>query len=289
MKHLWVVALPLTALWTLVPGWPDWLAMTAIAFSILGVLKTTVLVEYYRRSRSPLKASEILCWYLTWPGLNAREFWGEVPAERSTVSAAEWFQAIAKTSLGAICLGALAPRTASLHPLLGGWIAMVGIVLVLHFGAFHLLALAWRQWGREVKPIMHEPLRATAVGDFWSHRWNLAFRDYANLFVMRPLARRWNGTVAMWGCFVFSGFVHELAISVPARAGYGLPMGYFLLQAIGASFERSNWGQRLGLRKGWRGWLYAFLLIGPPAFLLFHPPFVLKVILPLVTEVGAIP
>jgi hypothetical protein len=285
--YSWIFALPLTALWTLVPGWPQWLAMTAIAISILVILKTTVLIDYGRRSSRPLRVSEILCWYCTWPGLNAREFWDERPASKGRVLPGEWIAAFVKTLLGAICLVWLTPQAVIVNPLLAGWIAMVGIVMVLHFGAFHLLALCWRCLGREVRPIMHQPLLATSVADFWSNRWNLAFRDFANQFVMRPIARRWKGATAMWSCFVFSGLVHELAISVPARAGYGLPLAYFLLQAAGASFERSGWGQKIGLRRNWRGWLFAFLLIGPPAYFLFHPPFVLNVILPVFAVAGA--
>lgn len=279
--YVWIIALPLTALWMLVPGWPAWLAMVAISLSLLVIVKTTVLIDFRRRLPRPLHVSEILCWYLTWPGLNAREFWATRPANTEHVQPREWIAAIVKTLLGAACLVWLTPQAITVSPLFAGWIAMVGIVVVLHFGAFHVLALVWRDLGRQVRPIMHQPLLATSVGDFWSNRWNLAFRDFANQFVMRPVARRWDGVTAMWTCFAFSGLIHELAISVPARAGYGLPMAYFLLQAAGAWFERSSWGQKLGLRSGLKGWLFACLLIGPPAYFLFHPPFVLNVILPI--------
>lgn len=280
--YLWFLLLPCSAAWAVVPGWPRWLVMVAISLTILITLKTVVLAEYWRRAQQPPRWMEIVCWYGMWPGLNAHEFWGRGTSHLPAVPSTEWLAAAAKTLLGAGCVWFLAPRAAAWHPLLGGWFAMVGIVLICHFGAFHLLALVWRSLGREVRPIMYRPLLATSVGDFWSHRWNLAFRDFANLFVMRPLARRWNGKVAVWGCFAFSGFVHELAISVPAGAGYGWPLAYFLLQAAGASFERSSIGQALGLKQHGKGWLFAFLLIGPPAYFLFHPPFVMTVILPLV-------
>ncbi len=285
--YLWALLLPCSAIWTLIPSCPRWLVMTCIALSILGILKTAAFYEFCRTASHPPTTAEMLCWFLTWPGLNAREFWGQPTGNHPTIRPVEWFAAAGKTLLGIICIAWLAPRAAAWHPLFGGWIAMVGLVMVLHFGAFHLLALTWRCLGRQVRPIMYQPLLATSVGDFWSHRWNLAFRDFAHLFVMRPLARRWNGTVAMWGCFMFSGLVHELAISVPAQAGFGWPLAYFLLQAVGVSFERSSVGRQFGIKNRWTGWVFACLVVGPPALFLFHPPFVTTVILPLVgiTEV----
>ena len=80
-----------------------------------------------------------------------------------------------------------------------------------------------------------------------------------------------------------------MAISVPARSGFGLPLAYFLLQAAGASMERSALGKRLGLNQGMIGRLFAFLVIGPPAFFLFHLPFITRVILPLVGILEATP
>lgn len=261
-------------------NWPPWLVMTCIALSLLAILKTAVLAEFLKASKRRVSFFDVATWSLAWPGLNARDFFSKSTPQGTHVSAWEWMQAVAKTGLGLALLLFVAPPVARLHALAGGWVAMVGIVMLLHFGGFHLLALGWRSVGRAVQPIMHAPLLATSVSDFWSNRWNLAFRDFANAFVLRPLARRWNARIALWGCFAFSGLVHELAISVPAGGGFGWPTGYFLLQAWGASFERSAFGKRTGFP----GRLFAIAIVGPPAFLLFHPPFVLNVILPLVVR-----
>ncbi|MDB5387673.1 MAG: hypothetical protein JWM11_3319 [Planctomycetaceae bacterium] len=256
--------------------------MQNIAISTLIVLKSTTLRDYCRSVHSPLTTSDILSWYLLWPGLNARAFFQKPAVKPAPIRLRVWMFAVTKTLLGLCCLTWLAPYIVTNHVIIGGWVALAGLILMIHFGVFHLLALTWQSLGREVRPIMQSPLCATSISDFWSHRWNLAFRDFANLFVMRPMTRRWNGTVAMWGCFAFSGLVHELAISVPARAGYGWPLAYFMLQALGVSCERTSWGQRIGMRDRWTGWLFAFLIIGPPSLLLFHPPFISTVILPLV-------
>lgn len=277
----WILLLPITALWALSPQ-PLWEVMVCIALSILLILKTAALRKYVSQTKCPLSAFQVAIWYLGWPGLDADAFFRPCPQIRASTRLEEWIAAIGKTVLGVAVLLGIVPVVAGWNRLAGGWLAMFGLLMLFHFGGFHLLALIWRGQGRSVQPIMHRPLLATSVHDFWSHRWNLAFRDFATQFVMRPVARRWNASLAQWACFVFSGLVHELAISVPARGGYGLPMAYFLLQAIGVSVERSSWGVLCGLRRGVRGWLFALFVIGPASFFLFHPPFITRVILPLV-------
>lgn len=261
---------------------PGWLAMLVISLSILFALKSIVLVDYFRHAATRPRVRAVAMWFLAWPGLNARDFFNRLATSSLSVPLGEWFFATVKCLFGVVCIVWPVPAVADWNRLAAGWLAMFGLLMLFHFGGFHLLALAWRMNGRSVQPLMHRPLLATSVNDFWSRRWNLAFRDFATQFVMRPLARRWSAQVGLWGCFVFSGLVHELAISVPARSGFGLPLGYFVLQALGVSIERSAIGKRIGFSHGWQGWLFAFLLIGPPAFMLFHPPFLTRVVLPLV-------
>jgi alginate O-acetyltransferase complex protein AlgI len=87
---------------------------------------------------------------------------------------------------------------------------------------------------------------------------------------------------------VTSGLIHELVISFPAGAGYGLPTGYFTLQGLGVVLECSKVGQRFGLSRGFSGRLFTLVLTVAPAFRLFHPPFVERVILPFMHAVGAL-
>lgn len=81
---------------------------------------------------------------------------------------------------------------------------------------------------------------------------------------------------------------HELAISVPACGGYGLPTAYFLWQACGISIERSAWGKWLKLRHGWCGWIFRATFTGTPAFIVFHPWFVLRVLVPFLEVINTI-
>jgi hypothetical protein len=200
---------------------------------------------------------------------------------------AEWLLAAAKLGLGLLLLWGVAPRVPREYELLLGWIGMAGIVFVLHFGSIHLLSCFWRSLGIETRPLMEWPIAAASVSEFWGRRWNTAFRDLAHLFVFRPLVRRWGGMWALAASFLFSGLVHDLVISVPARGGYGWPTLYFLVQGAAVFVERSPLGNSLGLGSGWRGWLFAMLVLLLPAYGLFHPPFIHTVIVPFLEAIGA--
>jgi hypothetical protein len=221
-----------------------------------------------------------------WPGMDAEGFLDpEKHAQRPERK--EWLWAIVKTAFGAVLLWGVARRVPATSELLAGWVGMLGIILVLHFGTFHVLSLLWRSAGVDARPIMHAPLSATSLSDFWGHRWNLGFRQLTHRLIFQPARSRSGVVTATLLSFFASGIIHELVISLPAGGGYGLPTGYFVLQGLGVLFERSLPGKRLGLSSGARGWLFAVFCAGAPAYLLFHPWFVRSVILPFLTAIGA--
>jgi hypothetical protein len=164
---------------------------------------------------------------------------------------------------------------------------MLGIVLVLHFGVFDLLALAWQRAGVAVAPVMRAPACAASLAEFWGARWNTAFNALVHGIVFRPLARRLGVVGATAASFLASGLIHEAVISVPTRGGFGLPTGYFVLQGAGVLVERSAWGRRAGLGRGVRGRFFGLACAAGPAFWLFHPPFIRNVMLPMLDFVGA--
>ncbi len=221
-----------------------------------------------------------------WPGMDAAAFLDpEQRAQRPEEK--EWLWAIAKTAFGALLVWGVARRIPAGRELLAGWVAMLGIILVLHFGTFHILSLLWRSAGVDARPIMQAPLSATSLSDFWGRRWNLGFRQLTHRLIFQPARTRSGVATATLLSFFASGVIHDLVISFPARGGYGLPTCYFVLQGLGILFERSMMGKGLGLSSGIRGWLFAVFCAGVPAFLLFHPWFVRGVILPLLTAIGA--
>lgn len=255
--------------------------MIVIALAMFGVIKAITFSDYKRTARTRPTLRETFFWYCCWPGMNTSEFFSAPAAGTAPPSRGEWTAAAAKTSFGIAVLVGPAPYAIGIQPLLGGWIAMLGIIFTMHFGAFHVIALAWRKAGRNVRPIMNAPILAQSLMDFWSHRWNLAFRDFARGFVLAPLTKWFSAPAAAFGCFVFSGIVHDIVISIPAGGGYGLPTAYFLFQGVAAAFERSKLGARLGLRRGIRGRAFTLLCTAGPAFWLFHPAFVYNVINPI--------
>jgi len=192
-----------------------------------------------------------------------------------------------KTLAGALLIYFAAGEASGTAPLLTGWLGMVGLVLFLHFGLFHLLALAWQHVGVNAHPLMRAPLCATSLAEFWSARWNTAFNTLAHDLAFRPLARRWGTAGATVSVFLVSGLIHDAVLSLPARGGYGLPTAYFAIQALGVLAERSGFGRRFGLGRGLRGWVFVIACTAAPVFWLFHPLFVRNVILPMLRVIGA--
>jgi alginate O-acetyltransferase complex protein AlgI len=164
---------------------------------------------------------------------------------------------------------------------------MAGIVFLLHFGLFHVLSCAWRTVGVDAKPLMNWPILSQSVGEFWGKRWNLAFRDITHRFLFRPFAARWSARSGLAAVFLFSGVVHDLVISLPAGAGYGLPTLYFVIQGAAMLVERTKRAKKFGLGEGWRGRAFTAAVVLGPACGLFHPWFAREVVLPFLDAIGA--
>jgi Membrane bound O-acyl transferase family len=147
---------------------------------------------------------------------------------------------------------------------------MVGLSLLLHFGVSTLITAALRAHGFPVRVLFDAPLRTRSPAEFWAWRWNRGFAEMTSLAVYRPLVRRLGARGAYLAAFIMSGLLHEVAISLPVRAGYGLPTLYFLLQGWFA--------QRAGRKPGR---LVTMLGIVLPLPLVFHAWFVDGVIAPL--------
>jgi membrane bound O-acyltransferase family protein len=229
-----------------------------------------------------------LGYLFAWPGMDAAAF---IRPRRTTVtppSRSEWAAAVAKTLLGCVLTWGVARIVLPSHVLAAGWIGMIGLIFVLHFGTFHLLSLVWRSRGVEAMPLMRNPLRSISLGEFWGRRWNTAFHALAARLVFRPLQNVVGTRAASLLVFLTSGLIHELVISVPARGGYGLPTGYFLLQGAGVAVEHTRWGREVGLGRGPRGRLFTIVVAAGPAFWLFPPPFIHHVIVPMLTVIGAL-
>ena len=271
-----LIVLPLAACLAR-PALPAWGFMWVMAGAVFLGCKwlTFCLAKMRLGDVCPFRSAAYL---LAWPGMNAERFlaWKPAPPLATREFMKATISAVARTTLGAVLLFAVARDAA--EPLLAGWIGMIGIVLVLHFGVFDLVSVVWRKLRIDAPPIMNAPLRSNSVAEFWGRHWNAAFNQLAFRFVFRPIARRSNAAVAILCAFGISGLVHELVISLPAGGGYGLPTAYFLLQGAALLGER-----RFGTNR-----LFTIFIVAAPAFWLFHPPFVRHVILPFMQAIGAL-
>lgn len=265
---------------------PDWIFMWTLAFAMFfGCKWLTLRRTHIGMVRPPRLAA--LAYLLLWPGMDARGFF--TPYGGAAPGLLKWLVTSAKTLVGFALFWLAISKALFHHDVANAWLGMIGIVLLLHFGLFHLLALMWQANGRNVDPIMRAPLLAKSLADFWGNRWNTGFNTLAYDFVFRPFVRRAGVAWTTLGVFLVSGIIHDLVISLPARGGYGLPTAYFLLQGFGILLERSHAGRALGLANGWRGRVFMLVTTATPIICLFHLPFIRNVILPMLHAFGATP
>jgi alginate O-acetyltransferase complex protein AlgI len=264
----------------------DWVFMWAMACALFAACKW---LTFRRAVRGPFQftSRRAVSYLFGWVGLDPAPFIAP-STPPPPPSRARWLSATMTAGFGTALVWLGVRHVAPHNEFVAGWTGMVGIILLLHFGLFRLLALAWQRAGVPVQPLMNAPALAANLGEFWGKRWNTGFNVLVRVFLFRPwVARGGRPVTATLLVFLFSGLVHELVISIPARGGYGLPTAYFLLQAAALLLERSAAGRRAGLGDGWQGHWFALALVTLPLGWLFPPVFVHHVILPMLRAIGA--
>lgn len=263
-----------------------WQLMWALAIAVYAACKSTT---WLGARIHPTPAWKHAAYLLGWPGMDAASFLGNARiSTRSGRGALEWRAATAKLAFGSILFFGIARFIPQQNEYLIGWTGMIGLVLILHFGIFHLLSCIWRRLGFGARPLMDRPLVSTSLSEFWGRRWNTAFRDLTHRFLFRPSTAWFGPRSGLLAGFIFSGVVHDLVISVPARGGYGGPTLYFAIQGTAMIVERSTFGRRIGLGAGVEGRAFTMVVLISPLFLLFHRPFVVGVIVPFMRAIGAL-
>ena len=284
----WVPLLPLGVTLPLALALGHWLSawvwMWTLAVAIYAGFKWFTLAGALGSGVQPGSHWRPVCYLLGWPGMDARSFLaaGPPPFPLGRV----WVRAGAKTVSGALLLWGGARWLGD--GLLAGWAGMVGIIFLLHFGSFDLLALFWQRQGIDAPPLMRAPILSASLGEFWSRRWNSGFRDLAFGSGFARIKDRLGGRGATFFIFVVSGLIHDLVISVPAGGGYGLPTAYFTLQGAGLLAEHARGSALARWRGKWQGRVWTWLIVAGPAFWLFHPPFVRRVIIPFMHAIHAL-
>ncbi len=277
------LAFPMTAGATQL-GAPAWVRFWTLTLSLFAAMKWMTLVS--SRALQTGSPGRILGYLFLWPGMDVDAFF----AKRSLTNRPrtwEWLAAAGRLLIGLGLIQFVTPWLQPEWPRLATWVGLVGIALLVLFGLFDLLSLAWRTGGVGAWPIMRGPHLSTSVTDYWGRRWNLAFRDFAHRFVFRPTRAKIGSIGAMLAVFLFSGAVHDLVISGSTGVGWGKPTLFFLFQGLGILFERSAAGRRFGLGHGPIGWAYCMAVVGGPLTLNFTRPFLESVVVPTLGLLGA--
>jgi alginate O-acetyltransferase complex protein AlgI len=266
---------------------PAGFRMLAIIAALLYAMKAVVTVE---AGSSSSRRLSWWCWLgfaALWPGMRPEPF---AKIGSGALPGAGRLLRMGFTRLAAGLALVEVSRLAWVgtgSPLLATVLLLPGLSLLVHFGIFSLLAGAWRLAGVDCRLLFVAPLLSTSLGEFWGRRWNLAFSQMTALAVYRPLAGRYGPAAALAASFLASGLLHELAISLPVGAGYGLPLCYFALHGLLCMVEGQLARARRPIHRiAWvgRAWTLAWLLLPLP--ILFHRPFLAGVVWPLIGMSG---
>jgi len=155
-----------------------------------------------------------------------------------------------------------------------GWrqilVMFLPMSLGFHFGALRVLKGGLRAAGYPVRPLFPNLLMAQGFGDFWSRRWNVGYSQMMQRLMGRPVGNLFGASAGVMAVFVGSGILHELAITLPVRAGFGWPTLFFTVHGLLTVLER-----RLGRPLGK---VPALLAVAVPLGVLFPPAFQSEVI-----------
>ncbi len=270
-------------------GAADWIAsaepagfrMLALIAAGFLAMKGIVAVEAATGVGPRLSLSRWLCFSLGWFGMRPEIFAGGRSRDARGAPAL-LTRGFVNALWGAVlvALAALAAQRFGLR-LVATVILLPGMSLILHFGIMTALAGLWRLRGVDCGPLFRAPIASQSLTEFWGRRWNLAFSEMTAMTVYRPLAARIGRRWALMAAFLFSGLLHEMAISLPVRAGIGMPMLYFALHGVLVLVERELARRGRALRGGY-GRLWTLAWLAAPLALVFHAPFLEGVLWPLI-------
>ncbi|WP_051313122.1 MBOAT family protein [Sporocytophaga myxococcoides] len=269
----------------LTESFPPVLRMLCIILVTLFGMKTVVSVEYYKGRESKLTFIQWISFVAGWFGMrpNLFETLGAKPLQGVDELVKFGVKRITAGSCLIILSGYIYTNlTETFFQIFSTALALIGLSLILHFGILNISAGFWRSKGAATRALFKEPMRSVSLAEFWGKRWNLAFSEMTAIALYRPLKPKIGEKAATVTAFVFSGLLHEVAISVPVKAGYGLPLLYFFIQGILIIIERKL--EYSGILKNKivaRSWVFAGLILPFPV--LFHVWFLKGIIWPLIS------
>ncbi len=266
---------------TLTAKEPAGVRMVALIVFALLLMKVLVVIEERARGMGPLSPGAWIGFAAAWLGMRPRLFTSTAGGPLSGAGALIRRGTVHLfTGIALVVLARMA-WTGTHSRLLATVLLLPGLSLLVHFGLCNLLAGAWRQHGVACEALFRAPLRSQSLGEFWARRWNLAFSEMTTIAAYRPLVDRLGRSPALLAGFALSGLLHEMAISLPVRSGYGLPLLYFLLHGGLVLVERAL--SRVGYPlTGWVGRVWVFFWVLTPLPILFHRAFLAGIVWPLI-------
>jgi len=239
-------------------------------------MKPIVLVESYP-NQPKLRFLQWSAFALGWFGMRPTLF-ENFPSKRLNKTSYFFVKGSSRVIFG---LGMLYGAQYIPSELAGNLVRLVGISFILHFGILNISTGFLRMAGVDVKELFIAPYKSKSLKEFWGRRWNMAFSEMTALIAYKPLKGRLGIHAAMFISFLFSGILHEIAISFPVESGYGLPLLYFLIHGIVMQAESKwAWIKKITTQPILsRFWVYFWLIIPMP--LLFHEKFIEGVVNPL--------
>jgi hypothetical protein len=239
--------------------------LLVVTLGAIYTLKVIVLVVR-RGPRDPIGLAVFL---FAWPGVIPDYFRKRSSTE--TIEPMKFFSAWARTALGAASIVLLAASAPRIPDSLLGIAGVAVLLLTVHLGIGDLLPWFLRWAGFAAPLLFDRPWAAASLAEFWSRRWNLAFVEMNRRLLLQPLYRIFGRRGSRFALFALSGVLHELALSFPANAGWGLPLSYFLLHGALVEVE-----ERFHIAN--RAWVWFWLIF--PSASLFHEPFRRSLIVP---------
>jgi|TARA_B100000809_G_scaffold102258_1_gene100883 alginate O-acetyltransferase complex protein AlgI len=264
--------------------------MVSLILTLLCGMKVVVAVEAQGAKTPRLEFLPWLVFCVGWLGMRIETFSGLCKGRRD-----DWFVYVKKGSLRlvvglvflllACAVSRLSTDSMSLpiKKITVTLLMFVGFSLAVHFGIINLMAGCWRRAGADCRSMFRAPLASYSLREFWGRRWNIGFSEMTALGVYRPLRAPLGTQGATFIAFVFSGILHELAITVPVMQSFGLPLCYFALHGCAMQAE-TQWERRGGVFRDHpllaRIWTTGWLVLPLP--ILFPDPFLREVLWPMI-------
>lgn len=248
-----------------------------IALILVLLLSMKILVAQYRPEK--FNFQQYLLFSLAWVGMNPSVFFNKVHANNYKKLL---YKGVLFLIVGFALLTVLNFLSFEINNFWKiyalGLPLLVSLSWVLHFGLLNINAALLKIYDFPAYPLFDKPLLSQSLQEFWGKRWNLAFTEMTSTVGFKPLLKIINRRAALFISFMFSGILHEIALSLSVQKGFGLPMLYFLLQALMIALEKPLFKNK----KPGHVWVIVWLLLPIP--LIFHVYVMREVFLPLIVQ-----